>query len=148
MLIAEKQVSQAEALHCCVPHTNRYTFIDGHPVFEALIVEILFREVPVCTSLYLRKMFPAMEATPFPQLWPPICFQNYWYFRFRMAFMRKTFGSPVTIQPFFQVISLSQSWCCSQFASLKRICEGDSLKKHFSLWLLNWEICISHSPSD
>ena len=45
MPISEKQVSQAVPFHCRISHTNRYIFIEVYPVFEALIVEILFLEV-------------------------------------------------------------------------------------------------------
>ena len=80
MLIAEKQVSQAEALHCCVPHTNRYTFIDGHPVFEALIVEILFREVPgIKDTLHIiifAKSFPCYGSPPLPPAVTPNLFSK------------------------------------------------------------------------
>ena len=80
MLIAEKQVSQAEALHCCVPHTNRYTFIDGHPVFEALIVEILFSEVPgIKDTLHIiifAKSFPCYGSPPLPPAVTPNLFSK------------------------------------------------------------------------
>ena len=80
MLIAEKQVSQAEALHCCVPHTNRYIFIDGHPVFEALIVEILFREVPgIKDTLHIiifAKNVPCYGSHPLPPAVTPNLFSK------------------------------------------------------------------------
>ena len=71
MPISEKQVSQAVPFHCRISHTNRYIFIEGHPVFEALIVERLFKKVPVIKdTLHMIK------------------FQYCWRFNFRMAFLR------------------------------------------------------------